>query len=44
MLKDSSASKTVSYLILGDSVPVQKSELQLQVCQPIVCSREVKHK
>ena len=33
-----------SYLILGDSVPVQKSKLQLQVCQPIVCSREVKHK
>ena len=33
-----------SYLILGDSVPVQKSKLQLQVCQPVVCSWEVKHK
>ena len=33
-----------SYLILGDSVPVQKSKLQLQVCQPVICSWEVKHK
>ena len=43
MLKDSSESID-SYLILGDSVPVQKCELQLQICQPVVCPREVKHK
>ena len=32
------------HLILGDPVPVQQSELQLDVRHPVVCPGQVEHK